>query len=244
MEFGPYRLWYEFLKRSPKYRDCCDSGGEGELAGLYADFGDVHTLSWSKWWPLHKKLFSGVEPRFYAKVIPSIKHYAWTFADDQDDILGIYVNRHEPAKHVLKEVARILAADNKLKLELENLDLSKMAKRQQKRSIGRPKFEGFYHQYGLAGPMRLKEQNALMTVLKVYDACVHEDNKKKEGNKLYRYKIGESLKLKADIQRQSSKEVLDPTVLNNRMTATVSRYYRWGKDIIKNVENGVFPKHS
>jgi hypothetical protein len=45
-----YYLWWEFLRRSERYRQCCESGGCGKLAGLYADFGDVFEVSFREWW--------------------------------------------------------------------------------------------------------------------------------------------------------------------------------------------------
>jgi hypothetical protein len=45
-----YYFWYEFLKRSKDYRECCQKCGSGEMAGLYSDFGDVFELDFKTWW--------------------------------------------------------------------------------------------------------------------------------------------------------------------------------------------------
>ena len=36
-----YYYWWEFLRRSDDYKRCCEKGGKGKLAKLYADFGNV-----------------------------------------------------------------------------------------------------------------------------------------------------------------------------------------------------------
>ena len=42
-----YYMWFEYLRRSERYRDICHKQGVGSdplLKNLYAHFGDVHTL--------------------------------------------------------------------------------------------------------------------------------------------------------------------------------------------------------
>ena len=38
---SPYYWWWAYLKRNQDYLECCANGGEGRLAHLYKDFGDV-----------------------------------------------------------------------------------------------------------------------------------------------------------------------------------------------------------
>ncbi len=45
-----YYYWWAFLRRNPDYLRCCESGGKGRLASLYADFGDVRGDSFKDWW--------------------------------------------------------------------------------------------------------------------------------------------------------------------------------------------------
>jgi hypothetical protein len=55
-----YYFWWEYLRRHEGYRQCCEQGGKGEYAALYADFGDVHAHDdfW-RWWSKegHSELF-------------------------------------------------------------------------------------------------------------------------------------------------------------------------------------------
>lgn len=46
-----YYYWWEFLRRHEEYKKCCEKGGKGKFAKLYADFGNIHEQDdfW-KWW--------------------------------------------------------------------------------------------------------------------------------------------------------------------------------------------------
>lgn len=45
-----YYWWWAYLKRNNDYIACCNSGGKGKLAKLYADFGDVRGDDFKEWW--------------------------------------------------------------------------------------------------------------------------------------------------------------------------------------------------
>lgn len=45
-----YYYWWAFLRLSERYKDCCESGGKGELADLYTYFGDVRGDDFMQWW--------------------------------------------------------------------------------------------------------------------------------------------------------------------------------------------------
>lgn len=45
-----YYYWWAFLRLSKAYKACCESGGEGDLADLYAYFGDVRSDDFMHWW--------------------------------------------------------------------------------------------------------------------------------------------------------------------------------------------------
>jgi len=47
---SPYYWWWQYLRRSNDYRQCCEAGGTGELAELFADFGDVRDGDFKAWW--------------------------------------------------------------------------------------------------------------------------------------------------------------------------------------------------
>ena len=45
-----YYYWWAFLRENDEYIACCESGGKGEHAKLYQDFGDVREDDFFKWW--------------------------------------------------------------------------------------------------------------------------------------------------------------------------------------------------
>lgn len=49
-EGSVYYWWWAYLKRNKGYLDCCEKGGSGALAQLYADFGDVRGDDFKSWW--------------------------------------------------------------------------------------------------------------------------------------------------------------------------------------------------
>ena len=48
-KWSPYHAWFECLRHSERYRECCENGGTGPLSALYADFGDVR-IDFKEWW--------------------------------------------------------------------------------------------------------------------------------------------------------------------------------------------------
>lgn len=49
-ENSVYYFWWEFLRRHNGYEKTCKSGGKGKYAKLYADFGNVHGVTFKEWW--------------------------------------------------------------------------------------------------------------------------------------------------------------------------------------------------
>lgn len=49
-EESPYYWWWAYLRRNKEYLACCEKGGRGKLAKLYADFGDVRGEEFRLWW--------------------------------------------------------------------------------------------------------------------------------------------------------------------------------------------------
>ena len=47
---SPYYWWWAYLRRNQDYLACCEKGGKGKLAALYADFGDIREDNFHKWW--------------------------------------------------------------------------------------------------------------------------------------------------------------------------------------------------
>lgn len=49
-ERSVYYWWWQYLRRNKRYLKCCAGSGEGSLATLYADFGDVRSGDFRDWW--------------------------------------------------------------------------------------------------------------------------------------------------------------------------------------------------
>lgn len=49
-EHSVYYLWWQFLRRHEGYKKTCEIGGKGKYAEVYADFGNVHGMSFREWW--------------------------------------------------------------------------------------------------------------------------------------------------------------------------------------------------
>lgn len=45
-----YYYWWAFLRENSDYIACCANGGEGPMANLYRDFGDVRHDDFMDWW--------------------------------------------------------------------------------------------------------------------------------------------------------------------------------------------------
>lgn len=253
-----YQLWYEFLKRSKKYEECCADGGAGELSLLYEDFGDVHAVTWRKWWQSKKDLFTDIEAEFVVNEIKTYAEFRLLFEEEEDDLLGLVINLNSPKSLILKRVSALLTRLKGGLFEKENMQKEDEKSRTNpkndkekeklplKKKQRRPKFTNeLNHRYGLASAPSSRDIEALEMMLKVYDACLQEDAKTKGARRKKRYEIGERL----GIVLTPRGETLDDEEDNeesyrNKMTATVCRYNRWATEIIKNTERGIFPKHS
>ncbi len=45
-----FYYWWAFLRENEGYMACCENGGRGEFARLYADFGDIRDGDFFAWW--------------------------------------------------------------------------------------------------------------------------------------------------------------------------------------------------
>lgn len=49
-ECSVYYWWWEYLRRSQDYLECCENEGKGKCAKVYKDFGDIRTKTFKRWW--------------------------------------------------------------------------------------------------------------------------------------------------------------------------------------------------
>lgn len=241
MDEQAYQCWYEFLKRSTRYRECCLRGGTGDLAELYADFGDIHTQLWPEWWAAHQGLFSDVEPMFLINEIDTKEQFDWMFDDRADDLLGLVVNLSAPKEKILAAIDAVLKRRMGENLARENSELLKnnpKAKPKKRQSS----FEtDLYHRYGLDPVPSKRDVAALWRILSVYD---NYQLKKKESQSTTLAEIGGEEKIdRFELEKMSIIEKQNHAEENIRISKMISRDLLLAKDLISNVELGLFPKH-
>jgi hypothetical protein len=117
-EDSVYYFWWEFLRRDEGYKKTCENGGKGQYAKLYADFGNVHGVSFKEWWTKNgrgARLFS--EPPLPNRVM------ALTSADiralpenwNSQSLLIVAVPLSLPKRHIEQKLAKILSQRHKRK---------------------------------------------------------------------------------------------------------------------------------
>ena len=62
-ERSVFYYWWAFLRENDAYLRTCESNGVGPCAKLYADFGDVRSDDFWKWWREHSHLFAEPDER-------------------------------------------------------------------------------------------------------------------------------------------------------------------------------------
>jgi hypothetical protein len=243
-----YKCWFEFLKRSKRYKECCLRGGEGELAKLYADFGDVHApdLLWSDWWVAHQDLFSGIEPLFVINEVSTKAEFDRLFEDDQDDLLAIIINLHAPKQTILDEVESVIKRLQLEKRVQENeLILESNPNAKVSEVFGRPRFDpSYYHRYGLVPVPNSDQVGALERMLEVYDRCVSSGTTPSSSRAEW-CEIADYLGVMViPLAKTTADQVtLTPEEENIQKAQKAKRYFKQACELIENVELGIFPKH-
>jgi len=222
---SPYYWWWAYLKRNSAYLDCCERGGTGRLAKLYADFGDVRLDDFKKWWSEGRRgvvLFG--EGRLQVKfgVLNSVEDWKTTWSKEKVMVVAVPLDIN---KRILKRSFN------------ELLDARHDGK-QGRRALADTESTS---RYPLARNYTIQN---LQTALDVYDQWVANEAKPKE-ERIKQWEIGVVLKLNAKaVKDANSKLTQDRLIGRNVLGATVKRYLTQAQAIIKNVEKGVFPVSS
>jgi hypothetical protein len=222
---SPYYWWWQYLRRNADYAACCEKGGEGNLAELYADFGDVRNDNFHKWWTEGQR---GAE--LFAEQPLSVKFGELdTSADwqphwDKERVMVVAVPL-TMSKRALKGAFAKLLDSRHTGNKSGRPSLSKL----KEVSTARYKLE---HNYTISG---------LMTALAVYDLWV-ENQIKPKAEKLALWEIGKALNInKPAIRDAESSSNADRLMGRNVLGATVSRYVKQARAMIENAAAGKFP---
>jgi hypothetical protein len=98
-----YYYWWLFLKEHEGYRACCEAGGTGEYAPLYADFGDVRDDDFMAWWKGGGRLLFCIPRDDPIHVYPSAE---FTLNDDNRVVVSLPVDRD--VDEMLAELKQLL----------------------------------------------------------------------------------------------------------------------------------------
>jgi hypothetical protein len=222
---SPYYWWWQYLRRNEDYIACCDSGGTGELAWLYADFGDVRNDNFHQWWT-----GGGRGVRLFAEQPLSVKfgelaaHSDWQPHWDNSAVMVVAVPLSMSKRALKGAFAKLLDSRH----TGNKSGRPSMAKLKEV-STARYKLE---HNYTISG---------LMTALAVYDLWLDNQSKPK-AERLTLWEIGKVLNINARaIKLAESKLAYERLDGRNVLGATVSRYVKQARVMIVNSASGKFP---
>lgn len=219
---SPYYWWWAYLRRSDAYLKCCNEGGTGPLAGLYADFGDVRGDDFHKWWTTEQRgasLFAEqkLEARFGELTSPDQWDASWSY----EDVMIVAVPLRESNRRLKGKFAKLL--ESRLQ-----------------RSRGRPALAKVTQtaRYPLARNYTVQN---LERALEAYDLWLQNQAKPKS-ERMTLWEIGVQMRFNRDAIRQAqSKSSAERLLGRNMLGAHVKRYVTQAQNIIKHAEQGVFP---
>ncbi|MFN9748845.1 MAG: hypothetical protein ACK53K_05865 [Burkholderiales bacterium] len=219
---SPYYWWWAYLKRNQDYLDCCANGGQGRLAHLYADFGDVRDKEFRLWWQEDRRgarLFGEqqLEVKFHEVESATNWHAEWT----KDKVMVVAFPLAVGKRKLMGEIRKLL--DKRHSGKQGRPALSKVE------STAKYKLSRNYTTANLE------------TALNVYDLWVL-NNAKPKAEQIKQWEIGVELKLhKLAIKDAYSGLKQDRAVGRNLLGAMVKRYLTQAQKTIKSLEKGVFP---
>jgi hypothetical protein len=215
---SPYYWWWEFLRRNKDYRACCEAGGTGELANLYADFGVVSNDNFKEWWTEHGfHLFAEKRKPVFLKELdtPSEWESSWT----KDSVMVVAVPLDIP------------------KRELQGF-FSSLLKKRHGGKRGRKALSDSDASTARYPLHRNVSIHTLRIQLAVYDAVMEARTSEK---KITLAQIGERLKLVPKTNKRTKGEIMDAARRRAVLAATVSRHFKDAQRIIANTAKGQFP---
>ncbi len=222
---SPYYWWWQYLRRNADYLACCERGGKGKLAALYAEFGDVREDNFHQWWTGDNR---GV--RLFAEQPLSVKFGEladasdWQPHWDNNTVMVVAVPLAMSKRRLKGAFAKLLDARH----SGTKSGRPAMAKLKAV-STARYKLE---HNYTVSG---------LLTALAVHDLWT-ENQARPKSERLTLWEIGRELNInKSAIKDAESDSTADRLVGRNVLAATVSRYVKQARAMIDNTALGRFP---
>ncbi len=205
MNLKIYEYWFEYLKRSEGYKECCEAGGVGEYWALHEDFGNVHAVTFDQWWPEHKHLFLEKVTRPPMDRITNIDQLSQRDFDDPDTLI-INVNIYEESSVLTDALRKLL---------------------KQVASFKHREKDDSTSQYFIATNTK---PDTLKIALEVYDKVESERAKGSSVSTAYT-EAGKTISSISEKHCSASGKVVHPEDL----IAEVKEIYRMAKTMIKNV---------
>lgn len=219
---SPYYWWWAFLRRNERYRACCAAGGVGELAALYADFGDVVSNdNFKAWWTERGYRLFAEKPK-PLKLVELESALDWDSSWSKDAVMVVAVPLDLPKRYLQGFFARLLKERHSGKRGRKALSDS----------------DASTARYPLHRNVSI---HTLRIQLAVYDAVTAK--RRGEHTKTLA-QIGAELKLVASAMPSSKDDRLTAEHKRNVMAASVSRHYKDAARIVANTARGQFPNSS
>jgi hypothetical protein len=222
---SPYYWWWQYLRRNEEYIACCERGGKGKLAALYADFGDVRDDNFHKWWTTGERgarLFA--EQPLTVKFGELTASSEWQTNWDTQSVMVVSVPLAMSKRAIKGAFAKLL-------------DSRHTGNKSGRPSMARLKDSSTAH-YTLEHNYTI---SSLMTALVIYDKW-HANQQLPKANQLTLWEIGKACNINRQAAKDAeSRESNDRLVGRNILTAAVSRYVRQAKAMINHTAQGKFP---
>ena len=210
-----YYWWWAYLKRNTEYLACCENNGEGKLALLYADFGDVRGNDFKDWWSKDGRGF-----RLFAE--PRSEDTIRLLEDGEEardgvEMMTVSVPLYLPKRFLTKRFRELLSEQHS----------GKRGEQYAKKSKAKYQFRG------------QPNVPALEQALMVYDSIKEAEAL---GVKKAYWEIAMDLNLVARDKRVlASDPPSTVTDKKNVLTAIIGRYKKRVEDSIKATSQGLFP---
>ena len=218
---SPYYWWWMFMKRNQDYLKCCENNGEGDLANLYKDFGDIRGDDFMLWWKTGDRganLFANPVAEDNIRLLEEGE-----LAVDDIDTLTIHVPLNLSMAFLTKRFKEVVSKRHNNK----SLDRGQPGYQYAKKSRAVHKING------------QPKCPSLEKLLTVYDALKAVEGIKP---KVPYWKIGNDLIDKEVLSEKLRCTSKDEDEIKRRiLVSTLSRYKRQAEETIQNTAKGIFP---
>ncbi len=206
-----YYWWWAYLKKNTEYISCCESNGQGPMAALYEDFGDVRDDDFKAWWSSGSRAILLFAEPAADDVVRELS--AGEPAPDQKDVLTLVFPLNLPKRYLQKRFNQLL----------KKFHTGKQGVQYAKSTKAKYRFEG------------QPNVPALKQAMEVYKRRIEYPQKKlwEIGNEMPGVIRSQKLKSADDQYTKEQKRKV--------LAATVSRYLRRAKESIDRVGRGLSP---